>query len=63
MEAKKCGMKKENIYYIEEKAQIKPLLQKIVKPKDVILFKASNLMKFYEIAESFIEWNFKGGIE
>lgn len=60
IEAKESGMNEENIYYLEEKEQIYELLQKIVKPKDVILFKASNLMKFYEIAEKFIKWNFKG---
>lgn len=61
-EAQKCGMKKENIYYVENKDQIYTLLKQIVKPEDVILFKASNLMKFYELAEKFIEWNFKGEV-
>ncbi len=47
-------LKKENIYYLENKEEIEKLLQKIVKPGDVILFKASNGMKFYEIAERMI---------
>ena len=49
-EAKK-EMNPENIYYLENKENIIDLLEKIVKPKDVILFKASNGMKFYELAE------------
>ena len=47
-------LKKENIYYLENKEEIEKLLKKIVKPGDVILFKASNGMKFYEIAERMI---------
>ena len=47
-------LKKENVYYLENKEEIENLLQKIVKPGDVILFKASNGMKFYEIAERMI---------
>ena len=49
-EAKK-EMNPENIYYFENKENIIDLLEKIAKPKDVILFKASNGMKFYELAE------------
>ena len=44
-------MNPENIYYLENKENIIDLLEKIAKPKDVILFKASNGMKFYELAE------------
>ncbi len=60
LEARKSGMKEENIYYLEDKEQIYTVLKQIVKSQDVILFKASNLMKFFELAEKFIEWNFKG---
>ena len=58
LEAKKAGMNESNIYYLEDKEQIYTLLQKIVEPRDVILFKASNLMKFYDIAEKFIKVEF-----
>ena len=46
---------KENIYYLENKEEIKPLLEKIVKNNDVILFKASNGMGFYKIAERLVK--------
>ncbi len=54
IEKAKEKMNSENIYYIEKKEEIIKLLEKIVKPKDIILFKASNGMKFYEIAEKLI---------
>lgn len=57
IEAKKEGMKEENIYYLEKKEEIINLLKSMVKPKDVILFKASHAIEFYKIAEEFIEWN------
>lgn len=47
----KAKMKEKNIYYLENKNEIIPLIQKIEKAGDVILFKASNGMKFYELAE------------
>ena len=53
-EAKK-GMKEENVYYLENKEDIESLLQKIVKSGDVILFKASNGMQYYKIAERMVE--------
>ena len=53
-EAKK-GMKEGNVYYLENKEDIESLLQKIVNKGDVILFKASNGMKFYKIAERMVE--------
>ena len=46
---------KENVYYLRKTEEIKPLLEKIVKNNDVILFKASNGMKFYKIAEEVID--------
>lgn len=57
LEAKKEGMKEENIYYLENQNEITELLKKIVKPKDVLMFKASNAKGFYKIAEEFIEYN------
>ena len=35
--------------------RIEELLLKIVKPNDVILFKASNGMQFYKLAEKVVE--------
>ena len=52
--AKEC-LKSENIYYLEDKEKIEELLLKIVKPNDVILFKASNGMQFYKLAEKVVE--------
>ena len=43
--------KMKEVYHLENKDEIVELLQKIVKPNDVILVKASNGMKFYEIPE------------
>ena len=40
-----------NLYYFENKEDILKLLKQISKPGDVILFKASNATKFYELAE------------
>ena len=51
----KESMNKENVYYLRKTEEIKPLLEKIVKNNDVILFKASNGMKFYKIAEEVID--------
>ena len=53
-EALKNGMKKENIYYFEEKSDVLELLKSEVKSGDVVLFKASNGMKFFELADRFI---------
>ena len=47
-------MDSKNIYYLENKEDIIGLLEKIVKPGDIILLKASNGMKFYELAERMI---------
>ena len=54
-QAEKEGLKKEQIYYLEQKEQILELLKNITKAGDVILFKASNGMKFYELAEKIIQ--------
>ena len=47
-------MNSKDIYYLEKKEDIITLLEKIVKPKDIILVKASNGMRFYELAERMI---------
>ena len=49
--AEKEGMNKQNIYYVQDKQQILDLLENIITKDDIILLKASNGMKFYEIAE------------
>ena len=49
--AKEKGFKKENVYYLEDKEKIVELIKKIVQPQDLVIFKASNGMKFYDIAE------------
>ena len=54
-EALKNGMKKENIYYFEDKDEILGVLNNIVKTGDIVLFKASNGMKFYELADNFLD--------
>ena len=54
-EALKNGMKKENIYYFEDKDEILGVLNNIVKTGDIVLFKASNGMRFYELADRFID--------
>ena len=48
--AEEKGMKKENIYYFENREEILELIEKIAKRGDIILFKASNGMKFFELA-------------
>ena len=53
-EKAKEKMNNENIYYVERKDEIETILEKIVKKGDIILFKASNGMKFYELAEEMI---------
>ena len=48
--AKEVGMK--NIYYFETKEEITNKLKEIAKSGDIILFKASNGMRFFDIAEN-----------
>lgn len=55
VETAKEKLNNENIYYLNTKEEIEEMLQKISKPGDVILFKASNGMQFYKIAERMIE--------
>ena len=54
-EAERQGMKKENIYYVKEKKEIIELLRDVLKINDVVLFKASNGMKFFELVEKLKE--------
>ena len=56
--AKEKGFDEKNIYYFENKEEIIDLLKKIIQSEDVILFKASNGMRFFEIAEK-IKIDFK----
>lgn len=53
-EAERQGMAKEKIYELNNNEQVIEVLNKIVEKGDIILIKASNAMKFYEIAEKFI---------
>lgn len=55
-QAKKEGMKEKNIYYFSEKEEILELLKKEIKRGDVLLFKASNGMKFFDLATELIEY-------
>jgi len=48
-EAIRSGMKKENIYYKKTKEEIIEELNQILKLGDIVLIKASNGMKFFEI--------------
>ncbi len=50
----KENMNTENIYYLEKKEEILNILEKILKSGDIVLFKASNGMKFYELVEKII---------
>lgn len=49
--AKERGMSEENIYYFKTKEELENTLKKVAKSGDVILLKASNGMKFFDIAE------------
>lgn len=44
----------QNVYYTHDKDEIISILEKINRPGDVILLKASNGMKFYDLAERMI---------
>ena len=56
-EAIKNGMKKEDVYYKENLIEIEKLLKSLMQTKDNILIKASNGMKFYELAEKIVQLN------
>ena len=51
------GMDKNQVYFCMNIEEILKTLENIVKKQDIILFKASNGMKFYDIANKFIENN------
>ncbi len=51
-EAEKNGMDSCNIFYFEDKRKIDTFIKENWKDGDAILFKASNGMRFFEIAES-----------
>jgi UDP-N-acetylmuramoyl-tripeptide--D-alanyl-D-alanine ligase len=50
-----AGMNKENIYYFENKNQIVEKLKKILIKGDVVLIKASNGMKYFEIVNELLK--------
>ena len=50
-EAKKQGMSENNIFYFENKEDIPQNITKMWKEGDIILFKASNGMKFFDIVD------------
>lgn len=49
--AKEMGMSEKNVYYDKNKEEIANKLKEIAKSGDIILFKASNGMRFFDIAE------------
>ncbi len=53
--AKENGMPENMVYYFEDTKEIIEYLNKIMKQGDIILFKASHGMKFYELAEKIQE--------
>ena len=56
--AKENGFDENKIYYLENKEKIVEILKQLMQSEDVILFKASNGMRFFDIAEK-IEKEFK----
>ena len=60
-EAKKLGMKEQNIYYLKDNKEIIEKIIEIAKPKDIILLKASNGMKFFDIAEELKKYFYRKG--
>ena len=53
--AEELGMLKENIYYFESKEELTDKLKGITKVGDIILFKASNGMRFFDIVENYMK--------
>lgn len=45
-------MNKENIFYFKDKNEIVDKLKSIINKDDIILFKASNGMRFFDIVEN-----------
>lgn len=54
-EAKENDIEEKNIYYFKDKSQIEEFIRQNWKRGDSILFKASNGMKFFEIAENLLK--------
>lgn len=52
--AKRNGMSEDNIHYFNNKNEIEMFIRQIWKKGDVILFKASNGMRFFEIVEKLL---------
>lgn len=52
--AENSGMKKENIFFFKEKEEIVNFLKENIEKGDIILFKASNGMKFFDLAQELI---------
>ena len=50
-EAENKGMKKENIYYFNQRQELLEYIKNIMQEGDAILFKASNGMKLFEIVQ------------
>ena len=50
-QAKAKGMTKENVYWFENKKKMVEKIKEVAKANDIILLKASNGMRFFEIAE------------
>ena len=53
-EAEKNGMKKEDIIYFAEREELIEKLKNIMGKGDIILFKASNGMKLFEIIQEIV---------
>ncbi len=58
LQAKKEKMNPESIYYVENKQDILKIVKDIAKKGDIILLKASNGMKFFELANAIQEESF-----
>lgn len=52
---KELGMPEENIYYFQDKEELTKKLKELIKEGDIILLKASNGMRFFDIAEKMQE--------
>ncbi len=58
LQAKKEKMNPESIYYVENKQDILKIVKEIAKKGDIILLKASNGMRFFELANAIQEESF-----
>lgn len=53
--ARETGMNEKNIYYFKDREELNKFIRDNWKSGDNILFKASNAMKFFELAESLLK--------